>query len=261
MKLLTRLLILILAASLNSCSTDEGDKSKFIDKEFWTNEKSIQHFLNRQDSSKWDYDILNEDLKRINSYSSPLNPLLSGIFPTPKYDLLGQGSFNGLGMLWRAGGEGYEKKIDNKTILYNAFYIKKSKLNEARLGNRKDEIFFQIIVLTDFIDTLNYAHFSTDIVSRNHPDYIGQGHFSLITNGIDYIAFATADRNSYAIINMRLFDLRLGKTILIAPQVDKSFRSMQIESPPLTSEEIDEYTDRLLSQKDVVYFFTRSGNI
>ncbi|MNY10518.1 hypothetical protein D3C86_1435030 [compost metagenome] len=75
------------------------------------------------------------------------------------------------------------------------------------------------------------------------------------------MAFLTASRNSYAIINMRLFDLTLGKTILIAPQKDGSFRSMQIDSPKLSSETSGPYLRKLVKRKEVVAFFTQKGTI
>lgn len=188
-------------------------------------------------------------------------PMLNGVFPTPDYDLMGKGSFKGVGNFGFSGGEGLEKKIGNKTILYNSFFVVATDINKAFIGDKKNEVYFQIIVLTDFVDTVNYTHISSEIVSRNHPDYIGQGFYKTQNNKIEYLAFNTADRNAYAIVNMRLFDLSLGKTILIAPQKDKSFRSLQILSPLLTSDEVDEYTDELLRQEEVIDFFTQSGNI
>ena len=111
------------------------------------------------------------------------------------------------------------------------------------------------------MDTTNYSHVLSEIISRNHPDYIGQGFYRTKENKIDYTAFITADRNAYAIIDMRLFDLKRGKTILIAPQTDHSIRSMQIQSPQLSSDQMEDYTKSLLEKEEVVSFFTAKGNI
>ncbi len=122
-------------------------------------------------------------------------------------------------------------------------------------------MFFHIIVLTDFVDTVNYSHVLSEVVSGNHPDYIGQGFYNTANNRIDYSAFITSDRNAYAIVDMRLFDLTKGKTILIAPQKDKSLRSMQIDSPPMSSKEIEAYTKALVVRKGVKEFFVGEGSI
>ena len=254
MKIKTALLFLIFVVVFSHCTTKEQSN-----KNFWTTEKSFKHLLDRQDSSTWDLDLFKEDLKNLNNN---LHLLLEyGVFPEPKYDLIGKGSFTGLGNYSAPGGEAYEYKIENKTILYNSFFVSKNELNKMFLGDKKDEVFFQIIILTDLVDTVNYSHSSSQVLSRNHPDYIGQGSFKTKNNKIDYLAFITANRNSYAVINMRLFDLQMGKTILIAPQTDKSFRSLQIKSPQLTKDELDEYTEKLLTQNEIRDFFTKNGNI
>ena len=226
---------------------------------FWTTQKSEEYLLNRQDSTKWDLEMLSNDLENIIPNSSL--PFMQSAFPTPNYDLIGKGSFTGLGVFAYPGGEDLELKISEKTILFNSFIAKKSIVNEKFIGEKKDEVFFQIILLTDNIDTVNYSHLSSQIVSRNHPHYIGQGYYKTKTNKIDYAAFLTADRNEYAIINMRLFDLRQGRTILVAPQKDNSLRTFQIKSHLLSSEKVEEFTKNLMKQKDVISFFTFKGNI
>lgn len=213
----------------------------------------------RQDSTSWDADILRTDLSNPND--RPTGPFTFGVFPVPRYDLIGEGTFTGLGNFGYTGSGKYFKTIKDKTILYNSFFVKKNKLNENRLRKKKDEIFFQIIVLTDTIDSVNFSHLGSQIISKNHPDYLGQGFYKTKNNKIDYVAFTTPEYESYAIVNTRLFNLNRGKTILIAPQKDGSLRSMQNESPILSSEEIDQFTDQLLKEERIVKFFTKPENI
>lgn len=252
------ILMILTVISISGCSDNKTENLSKV-KKFWTTEKEETHLLNRQDSSKWDMNLFNNDLQ--NMMEETDLPLESGVFPTPKYDLIGKGSFKGVGNFGYAGGKGFEKKIANKTILYNSFFVGASDVNRHFIGEKNNEVFFQIIVLTDFVDTINYTHLLSEIVSRNHPHYIGQGFYKTKNSKIDYLAFITADQNAYAIINMRLFDLNFGKTILIAPQKDHTFRSMQIKSPKISNEEIEDYTDKLLKQQDIIDFFTQSGNI
>ena len=78
---------------------------------------------------------------------------------------------------------------------------------------------------------------------------------------IDYLAFQTAENTAYAIVNTRLFDLKHGKTIIIAPQKDNSLRSLQVRSPQLTSESVTGYTRELLKQKEIIDFLEQQANI
>uniref|UniRef100_UPI00257F4286 hypothetical protein n=1 Tax=Proteiniphilum sp. UBA5510 TaxID=1947286 RepID=UPI00257F4286 len=120
-----------------------------------------------------------------------------------------------------------------------------------------------IMVLTDIeIDTINYSHSKNQMISRNNPDYIGQGFVKTKNGEVDYVAFLTADRNEYAIVNMRLFNLKHGRIILIAPQKDGTIRSLQLKSEQVFSiDNIESYIDDLINQKNVKDFFTSKGNI
>jgi hypothetical protein len=60
---------------------------------------------------------------------------------------------------------------------------------------------------------------------------------------------------------MRLFNLKNGRIILIAPQKDGSLRSMQIQTPVLSDKELPDYIDKILQQDDVKKFFSNSGTI
>ncbi|BDS11077.1 hypothetical protein [Aureispira anguillae] len=245
---------------LISCS-DEQPKKQISTTGFWSKEKKEAHLANREDSTKWDLTLLKQDQQYTALGLGANLPITNGVFPVPNYDLMGKGSFKGLGNHGCLGGEGYEKKIGDKTILYNSFLSKKSPINAAFVQDKENEIFFHIVVLTDFVDTVEYSHHKGDVISRNHPDYICEGFFKTQKTKIDYTAFITADRHSYAIVNMRLFDLKDGKTILIAPQKDQTLRSMQIKSPDLSNKEIDQYTNELLKKQSIVDFFTKDGTI
>lgn len=231
---------------------------KNVEKEINMDENNFSQLKNREDSTKWDQEMLKLDIEN----NIELNlPFTSGIFPTPKYDLLGENSFNGVGNFGFTGGDGYELKIDNKTILFNSFFVGNNDLNKSKLGSLKDAVFFHIVVLTDFVDTVNYSHVMSQIVSRNHPDYMGQGFYKTSNNTIDYAAFTSSNGDAYAIVNMRLFDLNKGQTILIAPHKDKTLRSMQIKSLLMESSQIESFTRKLLTNDNIRTFFTQQGTI
>lgn len=251
------ILLTVVCSSCHSKAVQEPAKEL----SFWSETKKAAFLTNREDPATWDMELFKTDQEYTALGLGKNLPITNGIFPVSKYDLVGKGSFKGVGNYGALGGEGYEKKIGDKTILYNSFFIKESPVNTSFVEGKEDEVFFQLVVLTDFVDTVNYSHHRGEVISRNHPDYIGEGRFKTQQGNIDYVAFLAANRTSYALVNMRLFDLKEGKTILIAPQQDGSLRSMQVKSPLLSSQEIDAYTNKLLKDASVIAFFTQSENI
>ena len=242
------ILILILIISIISCSVKKNSNQNN-----WSESKRLEYLSNVQDSTTWDIEMFEND--KNDEDLGDLGPFVIGTFPVPKYDLLGKGSFTGVGTV----GDKYPMK--SKTLVMNSFFVRKNELNKSRLKERKDEIFFQIIISTDTIDNVNYNLAGNFILSRNHPDYLGQGFIKTKNNRIDYLAFQTPENNAYAIINTRIFDLNYGKTILIAPQKDKTLKSLQIKSPELTSDSIFDYTKRLINENKIIEFFEENMKI
>ncbi|MDR3022735.1 hypothetical protein [Chryseobacterium sp.] len=99
------------------------------------------------------------------------------------------------------------------------------------------------------------------IVSRNFPDVIGQGFVKTSNNRIDFSAFTTLEKEEFAIVNLKLYNLRYGHIILIAPQKDGSLRSLQINNTTdLTSETLKPYLEQLTQQPEVFSFFINEKN-
>ena len=239
------LFITIFIILITSCS-----EKKTSNQDNWSESKRLEHLQNINDSTTWDYEMFESDKNDVDL--GDFGPFQIGTFPVPKYDLIGKGSFKGLGNF------SDKLPLKNKTLLMNSFFVKTNLFNKNRLKDRKDEIFFQIIISTDTIDDINHNLAGSIVISRNHPDYFGQGFIKTKNNRIDYLAFQTPENNAYAIINTRIFDLNYGKTILIAPQNDKTLKSLQIKSPKLTSDSILEYTKKLIKEKEIIEFFAEN---
>ncbi len=240
------LILFILVAT--SCKTQNVTSG-------WNEKLGKQHLQNRQDSATWDADLLQKDLQR--NKESVSKPIAFGAFPVPKYELLGKESFKGVGN----GGNFLGIDLNGKKILYSYFMVNKNAFNKDLIGDKPNEVFFAIVMLTDFVDTVNFTHGGVHIISRNNPDYIGEGFFKTKTDEVDYTAFLTASRDEYAIVNMRLFNLKDGRTILVAPQKDGSLRSMQIKRPILSDKEITDHIEKVLKQDNVKEFFNNKGTI
>lgn len=220
----------------------------------WNLEKERIHNENRNDSTKWSQKNWKADTQNLELSGKPM---MEGIFPVPKYELIDT-TFNGLGN----SGSWKGVELKGKKIIYHSLYVNKHSLNSAFIKDKPNEVFFAIAVLTDSVDLKGYTHTNVNISSRNHPHYVGQGFVKTKSNEIDFLSFLTADRNDYAIVNMRLFDLRIGRIILIAPQKDGTLRSLQLDSGIMSSEEMDKHLKNLMSSdKNVIDFFTKKGNI
>lgn len=218
-------------------------------------ERVSQRYAAREDSTTWDEEMLASDPRFMDC-----GPLNNGVFPVSKYKLLGEGTFTGLDFTqdYRPFGE------CGNYLIYSAFLVKRNTLNDAYIPDGKvDEVFFMVVVLSDaVIDTVDYSHCSNAVTSRNNPDFVGQGSIATRAAAVDYVAFLTVDRNQYALVNMRLFDLKRGRVVLIAPHRDGSLRSMQIRPQEvLSSAEVESYLDGLLQEKAVADFFNAQGVI
>lgn len=245
----------ILCFTIVNCSNaDKTLKVKSDDvTTVWNKQKREQYLNNRNDSTSWDNKMLTNDKQLIGI--GEFGPFEIGVFPVPKYELLGKGSFKGLG------NKNEDFKVGEKAIVMNSFFIADNDINQKQLKGKSNDVFFHLLVLTDTLDTENYNMNKSIAISRNHPDYVAQGFVKTKNNKIDYFAFNTAENNSYAIINTRLFDLNFGKTVLIAPQKDGTLRSLQIKSPELTSKNVIDYTNNLIGKGEIIKFFNRKGAI
>lgn len=221
--------------------------------ERWSETQNQQRMEQRQDATVWDSTLLNTDLQAIKMSSSLF--MRYGAFPSPQYDLCGKGSFKGVG--------NYQDIVsfEKKTLVSNRFYVKKNAINETTLGDHKDDVFFMIVLLTDSVDTAEYSHGVSQVISRNHPDYIGQGSFFLKHDRLDYMAFTTATGPSYAIVNARLFNLTYGRIIFIAPQKDGSLRSLQMKTDPFENDSAGEVLQQVLKKEAVNRFLNDAGNL
>lgn len=168
----------------------------------------------RRDSSTWDLDMFNNDLAFDSAFQS--FPFHAGVFPSPRYSLYSPKPFRGVGC-------GYDEiETDHGFELHSYFYF-----NEMTKDSVSPHIFFEIFTFSQSIDAVNYSHVHNEIISRNHPDYIGQGRMIADGRTIDYMAFTAHTGETFAVVNMRLFNLKFGRKIIITVQPDGSLRSRQ----------------------------------
>lgn len=202
------------------------------------------------------------DLKRVpeeleSEGKTDRGPFNYGVFPYPVYDSISKNTFSGIG----TAGNPFGLNLNGKKIVYTSFSENKSRINSYRV-QEKDNVFFVIAVLTDYIDTDKFTTSKAQIVSRNFPDVIGQGYINTRNERIDFSAFITIEDDQFAIVNMKLYNLKYGKFILIAPQKDGSLRSLQIkEDLNLTSENLKNQLEQLFKKEEIAEFFNNKNTI
>jgi hypothetical protein len=220
--------------------------SSQVEYQEWNLAQERQQVHRREAPTTWDREILEADKEL--SKELHARPFAFGVFPVPRYELVGTRSFRG------AGNKRVELTWRDRFLLGNAFFVSRSPVNEKFIGDRADEVFFQILVLSNEKVKADGSNAFSQVLSRNHPHIIGQGQFKTGTSVIDYVAFQTADRNAYAIVNLRLFDLRAGRVVIVAGHQDGTLRSMQVETPVLASADLTAFDAKLLKNPQVVKF-------
>jgi len=219
----------------------------------WTEELRIKQLNNLKDSTTWDI----QRMKKDNEPQPFGNPgfMNFGAFPVPDYDLIGK--FKGVGNYSTAF---QPLKLKDKNVVFTSFVVNESPFYKTLNG--KDKVFFTIITVTDTIDLKGYSTHRLQVVSRNHPDYIGQGYIKTKQNPIDFMAFITPGGNDYAIINMRLFHLKYGTIIIIAPQKDGTLRSLQLKEKELNSDILADFIKSdVLKRQKIIEFLTNANVI
>lgn len=179
----------------------------------WDKEQKLMELHRREDSTKWDKIIYSQDEANYKKGKY-------GFFPTPKYNLVENNIFYGVG--YDGDFNGIEIANDLK-VIYLYFYFKNSVINKF--------IFFTII--TTVHESFSQDDINVQITSRNHPSYLANGTINNGVNMVSFQSFFTGDDFSYSIINDRIFDLTMGNIIIVVPYNDGSLRSKQIYSGDL----------------------------
>ncbi|WP_418513462.1 hypothetical protein [Corallibacter sp.] len=207
------LIFIIVGLFFSSCQERESSNSVTENTEIneWNierlNNKSIQHL----DSTKWDKELFHQDIETYIKYSEVFNsyPLNKSPFPVAEYD--------------------YAVSSIPFSIELDSTVFKGVRIGEYE--NPESEKIIDKLTLLILTNDRNSEE-TTLVDSRNYPYLTAQGIFKVTNNEFDWVFSASPDGFSTLIINMKLFDLRFGETIIIYPQSDKSFLYEQIKDSP-----------------------------
>lgn len=237
-------LILIPVSTFSQVQESSGTTSEFE----WTIKEAQELAEKQNDPEKWNNEMLQLEMESFNGYPASDFPLYLSPFPIPEYETTGNGT------------SGSDFEIGGKKIMGRSAFVKRGPHNEFLFSdkNTNEMVYFTILTIDDNVENPNVTLAS----SRNHPHYFAQGTLNNTTKSkVDWIAIQAADQNAYAVVNGKIFDLRVGRIILAAPQNDGSIRFYQTDAGPMSVDQLENYIDELRSNPGAIDFFTREGNI
>ncbi|WP_250432389.1 hypothetical protein [Hanstruepera flava] len=226
------LIITIFGILLQSCQESEKSDSvaRTQEEKKWDietlNHRAVQHL----DATKWDMKLFNQDIETYNMYSEIFQsyPLNKSPFPVAEYDY----AVSSIPFL-----------IEMDSTVFKGVRIGEYENPESEKIIDK----LTLLVLTNDKD----AEETTLVDSRNYPYLTAQGIFKVISNEFDWVFSASPDGFSTLLLNMKLFDLRFGETIIIYPQTDKSFLYEQIKDSPNNYGDFEDFKKSLVNNPKV----------
>lgn len=231
---MTQKILIAIIFGLLFSSCQEKEKTNSLDKNTEVNKWNIDKLSIKAnehlDSNKWDLELLNQDIETYNKYSEIFQsyPLNKSPFPVAEYD--------------------YAVSSIPFVIELDSVVFKGVRIGEYE--NQESESIIDkltLLVLTNDKD----AEESTLVDSRNYPYLTAQGFFKVTNNEFDWVFSASPDGLSTLILNMKLFDLRFGETIIIYPQTDKSFLYEQLKDSPNNYENFEDFKNSIMEKPKV----------
>lgn len=95
------------------------------------------------------------------------------------------------------------------------------------------------------------------VQSRNYPYLTAQGFFSSKENHFDWVFMKSPDEGAFCFVNMKLFDLRFGETILLIPRAEQSFSYLQLQECPNDYESLEKYKDMITKYQNLDKLMTQ----
>lgn len=225
-------IFIIIGLLFSSCQEEKENVTILgnIEKPLWNVQALKDRALQHLDSTKWDLKLFKQDIETYNKYQEVFQsfPLNKSPFPIAEYD--------------------YAVSYHPFTIIMEGKIFK-----GVSIGECKDEDCEKIIYkLTLLVLTNNKeAEELTMVDSRNFPYLTAQGYYKVTNNKYDWVFSASPDGFSSLLINMKFFDLRFGETVVIFPQLDKSFFYDQINDSPNNYNSFEKFNSSILDNEKI----------
>ncbi len=238
-KLLLGLIIGLIASSCQERSAAVADTAGEESLE-WNFEMLNQRAAQHLDSSNWDKQIFVADIETYHRHAEIFQsyPLNKSPFPVAEYD--------------------YAVFSVPFVIEHDGSILKGVRIGEYKNPESEEVIDkLTLLVLTNCRDSEE----STLVDSRNYPYLTAQGYFKVSNNEYDWVFSSSPDGFATLVLNMKLFDLRFGETIVIYPQKDRSFLYHQIDDSPGNYDRFEEFERSIIQNERLVDQLTSGGNI
>lgn len=227
-----------------SCQENQlGDSGELVsgnEAEQWNVDSLGKRATEHLDNNKWDKKLLSQDIETYVKYTDVFGsyPLNKSPFPVAEYD-------------YAVSGVPFTLQIENAIF-------KGVRIGEF-VSMDNDEVSEK---LTLMVLTNNKSAVSDVLVeSRNFPYLTAQGYFKVSNNDIDWVFNASPDGYSTLMVNMKLFDLRFGETVIIFPQIDTSFFYEQINDSPDNYKNTEDFENALKTNKRILEQIKSERNI
>lgn len=224
--------ILALLVLLASCTEKPQPETPIENSENleWTESKLKERANQHLDSNAWDRQLLAQDVETYQNYAEVFNdfPLNKSPFPVAEYDY---------------------------AVSYIPFDLEmeQAHFKGVRIGEYPDpdgDVIADRMTLLVLCNDTNASEI-TLAESRNYPYLTAQGRFTVKNQDLEWVFASSPDGYSFLMVNMKLFDLRFGETIIIYPQPDQSFRYQQIEDSPNNYAEFEKFRQRITDNPQV----------
>lgn len=193
----------------------------------WNLNQLQKRNITHLDSINWNVKLFNQDKTTYKQYKEYFKglPLTISAFPVADYE-------------YAVASESFKLTLDS--ISYKGINIGYFK------DENSEEVTYELTLV--FLSNQAESNENSFVQSRNYPYLTAEGTFTEFNTKYDWVFTKSPDGFSFIMLNMKLFDLRFGKTILVIPQKDGSFYYNQINLERNTFKEISMFEDSLLTE-------------
>ncbi len=190
--------------------------------------------------SQWDTSLFKQDIDTYQQFADIFQsyPLNKSPFPVAEYD--------------------YAVSSIPFTTTINQSIFKGIRIGEY-VNPETDEIRDKLTLLV--LTNNDTSSVEVLVESRNYPYLTAEGRFLAEQHILEWVFNASPDGYATLMVNMKLFDLRFGETIIIFPQTNQSFLYHQLELSTNQFDDFKAFENQLKADSNIQKQLKSEGNI
>lgn len=237
-----KFIVIIILCLFASCQEQKSKEVKSVVSEtnIWNVETLHKRALQHLDSTKRDYKLIKQDLENYDKFADFYKnlPLNKSPFPVAEYDYAVSS---------------FPFVIQKENNVFKGIKIGEFETPES------DKIIEKLTLLVLTNDINSEENFIVE--SRNYPYLTAEGFFKTSTQTYDWVFASSPDGFSVLLVNMKLFDVRFGETIIIYPQKDGTFLYDQIQDSPNNYTNFEDFKTTLINLERTQNQLSSENNI